>query len=327
MIIPELNKEESIKKLNLLASQGSKFLFFIDFNASRCCIVDDISQSTIRFQINGTQNFVWTSLPAKIVNMEIQSIPFSQYRKSFDIVHKHLHYGNSYLTNLTFRTPIKLNLSLEEVFYRSQALYKLYVPDNFVVFSPERFVFIDKNGIVSSNPMKGTIDASIPGAETLILNDAKEMAEHNTIVDLIRNDLNRVAFDVQVKRFRYIDKIQTSRKTLLQVSSEIVGLLTKNWTKNLGNIIYELLPAGSISGAPKPKTLEIINDAETCSRGFYTGIVGYFDGSELDTGVMIRFIENEKGFLYYRSGGGITVNSNAENEYQEMLDKIYVPIY
>jgi para-aminobenzoate synthetase component 1 len=85
------------------------------------------------------------------------------------------------------------------------------------------------------------------------------------------------------------------------------------------------LPAGSISGAPKPKTLEIIKKIEDYERGFYTGICGYFDGNALDTGVMIRFIEQEGDQLFFKSGGGITSFSDAKTEYQEMIDKIYLP--
>jgi para-aminobenzoate synthetase component 1 len=87
-----------------------------------------------------------------------------------------------------------------------------------------------------------------------------------------------------------------------------------------------MIPAGSISGAPKPKTLEIISKVENYNRGYYTGVFGYFDGKNLDSCVIIRYIENDNGQLVYKSGGGITFMSNAENEYDEMLKKVYVPI-
>jgi para-aminobenzoate synthetase component 1 len=90
--------------------------------------------------------------------------------------------------------------------------------------------------------------------------------------------------------------------------------------------LFKLLPAGSISGAPKQKTVEIIKEAETHQRGYYTGVCGIFDGENLDSGVMIRYIENQNGQLIYKSGGGITVNSEPDYEYNEMIDKIYVPI-
>jgi len=181
------------------------------------------------------------------------------------------------------------------------------------------------DGKISSFPMKGTIDASMPGAEAAILNNPKETAEHNTIVDLIRNDLSMVASNVQVDRFRYAEKIVTHEKTLLQVSSEISGVLPEGYQADLGNIFRKLLPAGSISGAPKAKTLQIIREAETYSRGFYTGVFGLYNGSTLDSGVMIRFIRNDGSKLTFCSGGGITVNSDPQSEYQELIDKVYVP--
>jgi para-aminobenzoate synthetase component 1 len=174
--------------------------------------------------------------------------------------------------------------------------------------------------------MKGTIDAAIDNAAETILNDKKEYAEHCTIVDLIRNDLSMVAKDVFVERFRYIDKIKTHEKELLQVSSKISGQLGTNFHERVGDIIFGLLPAGSVSGAPKEKTVEIIKTAEGYERGYYTGVFGYFDGNTLDSGVMIRFIENINGQLYYKSGGGITVYSKSELEYQELIDKVYVPL-
>ena len=134
-----------------------------------------------------------------------------------------------------------------------------------------------------------------------------------------------VAKNVKVDRFRYIDHLKTSEKHLLQVSSQISGKLPSDYQHTIGDIICKLLPAGSISGAPKKKTIEIIEEVEGYERGYYTGIFGIFDGKDLDSGVMIRFIEKDGAEMYYKSGGGITINSIAENEYNELTDKVYVP--
>jgi para-aminobenzoate synthetase component 1 len=88
-----------------------------------------------------------------------------------------------------------------------------------------------------------------------------------------------------------------------------------------------LLPAGSISGAPKRKTVEIIRDAEGEPRGYFTGVFGIFDGINVDSGVMIRYIENTPNGFVYRSGGGITAQSDLVQEYQEAIDKVYAPVY
>ncbi len=206
----------------------------------------------------------------------------------------------------------------------SKADYKLLYPNKFVVFSPECFVKI-RDGMISTYPMKGTIDAQVPNASEKILSDPKETAEHATVVDLLRNDLSIVATKVKIEKFRFIQKIETNNKKLLQVSSHITGVLPAEYLSNLGDIIFKLLPAGSISGAPKEKTLEIIKAAEQYDRGYFTGIFGLFDGTSVDSAVMIRYIEKHGDDLWFKSGGGITAKSNLEKEYQELIDKVYVP--
>jgi len=323
MFIPA---EKVFELMNAYGGRMQPFLFGIDFDVTKGFFMDPdkAADAGIYFSLNGTgnaKNSVHTYDPVILVKHPAEQ---KAYDHAFKIVHSNLSAGNSYLTNLTFPTDIELNVSLPEIFARSNARYRLLFSDHFVVFSPEIFVQIEA-GTISSFPMKGTIDASHPDAENAILADKKETAEHSTIVDLIRNDLSMVASDVDVKRFRYIEKIVTHEKTLLQVSSEISGTLPKNYLANLGNILRTLLPAGSVSGAPKKKTLEIIREAETYSRGFYTGVFGYFDGSKLDSGVMIRFIKKENEKLVFCSGGGITANSKPQDEFNELIDKVYVP--
>ena len=145
-------------------------------------------------------------------------------------------------------------------------MYKLWLKDRFVCFSPEIFVRIEK-GKIKSFPMKGTIDATLPDAEQLLMQDTKEAAEHATIVDLIRNDLSMVSEHVEVTSYRYIDRLQTNKGPILQTSSEICGTLPEDYTAHLGDIIFRLLPAGSITGAPKPKTVEIIAQARRLPPG------------------------------------------------------------
>ena len=174
--------------------------------------------------------------------------------------------------------------------------------------------------------MKGTINGSLHDAQKTLTNNTKEINEHNTIVDLIRNDLSKVARDVQVTRFRYIDKIKTQKNEIYHTSSEIRGKLLKDWQKQLPELLLTMLPAGSICGAPKEKTVSIIREVEEEKRGYYTGVFGYFDGENLDSAVNIRYLEKKQGQILYRSGGGITFMSNLESEYNELIEKIYVPV-
>lgn len=313
--------------VNHLVHAHEPFLFMVDFEMKNpwVCPLADIDPSVVLFDINGKTNAPARTRGNHGVELKPKPISFESYAEKFSMVMKGLSYGDSFLTNLTIRTPLEASLDLKHIFFQTSARYKLWFNERFLVFSPEPF-FKTANGWIFSYPMKGTIDASMPRAAERILGDQKEMSEHVTIVDLIRNDLSMVAKHVEVRKFRYVESIHSKGKTLLQVSSEIAGELDTVFRVDPGGALLSLLPAGSVSGAPKQKTVELIRSAEGEDRGFYTGICGIFDGQDFDTGVMIRFIEEKQKRYFYRSGGGITTMSNPLSEYQEALDKIYAPI-
>lgn len=250
----------------------------------------------------------------------------AHYRRAFEIVQAGLQRGDSFLTNLTMPTRIELTATLEEVYRLSAAPYRICLRDEFVCFSPEIFVQITAEGYISSHPMKGTAEDT-PAARQELLTSQKEIAEHATIVDLIRNDLSQVAKQVRVDDYRYLGRIETPRGALLQTSSKIGGWLPDNWAANLGTTIARLLPAGSVSGAPKPATTALIRAAEGRPRGYYCGIGVYFDGKSVDSCVLIRFIENHptEGHLFW-AGGGITARSNWQDEYAELCAKVRIPL-
>lgn len=316
-----------VDRANSLSRAGKSFLFLIDFEMQqpKIWLPDQIDSSELLFSINGITNAPASSFIDKKLSLHVQPINESEYRTRFDEVMQQLQYGNTFLTNLTVKSRIQINTTLRDLFFQVQASYRCWYRDRFLFFSPESFVKI-RDGKIYSYPMKGTIDANIPDAATVILNDGKEKAEHVTIVDLLRNDLSRVARNVEVLRFRYLDKISTNRNKIFQVSSEISGNVLPKYKKLIGSLLLELLPAGSVSGAPKEKTTRIIKEVEQEPRGYYTGVFGYFDGNNLDSCVNIRFVEQHNDSLYYRSGGGITARSNWKREYEEVIQKIYVPI-
>lgn len=320
------NIEHLKRQMNEAGAKRTPFLFAVNFELTEGFFVKHpLQQSEILFQVKGKGNKPVGPSPHKRGKLTPLPIPYPSYQKAFNCLSQGFQRGDSFLANLTLQTPIETNLSLQEIFSYSESPYQLLVPHRFVCFSPERFVAIDKNGRISTNPMKGTIDASLPNAEEQILNDKKETAEHATIVDLLRNDLGRVANKIQVDQYRYIDKIETQERSILQVSSEISGQLPADFYANMGDILFDLLPAGSISGAPKQATVQLIQLAEQKDRGFYSGVFGYFDGEELDAAVLIRYIEKEGNNYFFRSGGGITAYSNCLSEYNEILEKIYLP--
>ncbi len=369
-------KQEIIDKINRLASQDEPFLFVINYQGDKAFIrqLSDINPEECLFDFEGRGNSSdeMKNNSEKIAEISWQIAPplYEDYERSFGIVKSNIMAGNSYLTNLTCKVPVSCNLSLEDIFNQAKGKYKLLlrrkrtqaedkahlkeealnkahlkeenieeILNPFVCFSPETFVRI-KGGRIYSYPMKGTLDASLPDAEKQLMEDRKEAAEHATIVDLIRNDLSRVAENVRVDKYRYIDVLHTNKGDILQTSSEISGRLPEDYPQHLGEILDAQLPAGSITGAPKDKTMQIIHEAEGYDRGFYTGIMGIYDQGELNSAVMIRFVEEEaspskteKGKnsevsreLYFKAGGGITSKSDCRKEYEEVIQKIYLPI-
>jgi para-aminobenzoate synthetase component 1 len=330
-MIEPIDKTQAIALMNEYGSKGVAFLFLIDFELQQPIVLrlDQIRPEYLLYDINGQSNCTTPSAISdhtRHISLQAFPISFQDYQRGFEYVQSQIKAGNSYLTNLTYPTSIDTNIPLKEIFMGSEARYRIWWKDRFTVFSPEIFVTIDEKGCIRSYPMKGTIDAKQFMAAQLLLDNKKEKAEHATIVDLIRNDLSIVAAEVRVTKYRYLEEIQTHRGGLLQSSSTIAGQLPLHYQKELGDIIFRLLPAGSISGAPKKQTIEIIQAAEHSKRGYYTGICGIFDGHKLDSGVMIRFVEQTDAGLVFRSGGGITAQSDAEEEYREMIDKVYFPM-
>ncbi len=309
------------KKVNALVREGRPFLIISDFKAQCVEVVplDELEANNIEYCI--CEDYEYKEHEHFLKK---NPLDFVEYKKKFDAVIEKIEAGQTYILNLTQATPIETDLSLCEIYSLANAHYKLRYKDQFVCFSPEKFIQI-KEQKIHTFPMKGTIDAAIENAQEKILANTKEMAEHIMIVDLLRNDLSIVAKNVQVEEFRYIKKINAGEKELLQVSSHISGDLEENWQEHLGDILKALLPAGSISGAPKKSTLGIIENVEAYERGFFSGIFGVFDGKNFDSGVMIRFIEKSSNGYLYKSGGGITLDSDALMEYKELQDKIYLP--
>lgn len=300
------------------------FLFGIDYEMENGFFIKNpLEQNKILWRVGSVTNSPSTANNSNNPGTFFSKTPISykEYNSKFNFVKQQLILGNSFLANLTIKTPIKTNYSFNEIFHRSNSPYALMIPDTLVCFSPERFVKIEDCKI-SSTPMKGTISDTVKNAAEKILANYKEASEHYTIVDFIRSDISRVATNIKVEKLRYIDKLHTSSGTILQVSSLISGKLL---TEDLGDILFQLMPAGSISGAPKPSTLNILKTAEGEPRGFYCGVFGYFNGLSLDSAVMIRYIEKTEENLFFRSGGGITVNSSSEDEYNEVIEKIYLP--
>jgi len=322
-----LRKAEEVRELvNAAFELETPCFFAVDFELENGLFLsgEDLKEGgDVRFRVGKFSNAAASKPLGRATRLRALPESFETYRVRFDKVMRAIIDGDSYLANLTIRTPIETDVSLEEIFGAAQSAFALYVKDSFACFSPERFVKIE-GGKVSSFPMKGTAEAASAEALAALMADEKELAEHYTIVDLIRNDLNIFSENVRVERFRYAEKVaRFGLPPIFQTSSEISADYPD--CVPLGDYIWAMLPAGSVSGAPKRRTVEILRGVEGEPRGFYAGVFGFFDGKDFDSAVAIRFIEKRGDSYFYRSGGGITCNSSALYEYREAAAKIYLP--
>ena len=308
------------KQMDLWGEKGIPFVFLVDYTGENAWA----GPEEVALSLGITFAFDAPFLPSEPVTFRKNPLAVAAYSEKFNQVQAGLQRGDSFLVNLTAETPIETELSIKEIFERADAPYKILVHDLFTSFSPETFVRIQGNEI-TSYPMKGTLAVSETNKEEDLRHDYKEKAEHATIVDLIRNDLSKVSFPICVEKYQYIDRVKTNTGELWQMSSKISGELLPEFSRKYGSIMSALLPAGSITGAPKEATMKLIRQAEQYKRGFYTGIMGKFDGQSLNSGVMIRFIEKQAHGLVFKSGGGITVFSDVKKEYEELIQKVYLP--
>ena len=325
---------EGPKALNTAGQKGEDTFFLIDYEKKSWFVapLNQISSWGIQYEIGPSPVKSGQKIPK--IEKVLPPAP-EEYKRAFEYVQDQQRSGNSFLCNLTFPSSIVLESDgLDDLFGVAQAPFKLLVTDTrisplpYLVFTPEPFLTSDGAWLLSS-PMKGTRYFENTKEEAhsleLLLNDPKEQAEHRTIVDLIRNDLGIICEQVQVNSYRYPEKIPLNRGTLWATSSEITGKPPKNWQSNLGTILDAMLPAGSITGAPKRETCRIIEKVEPDSRGFYTGVAGILGSGKLQSWVLIRFIEGNPGNFRFRSGGGITMYSDLDTEYQELIAKIGIP--
>jgi len=329
-------KEKKSTTKNASLSQGALAIGFISYDAKSLVFPECKLKKTLN-------NFpqMWFAFPTKdnyleklnrtnentfLSNPEIESI--EDYSKKFKQIQDYLFEGDIYQANLTF--PIEFDFEGDPyVFYEKMChatqpgMGAYFDIGNYQIlsFSPERFFKI-KNGIIFTNPVKGTIARSknpvvdIKRKRDLAASE-KDRAEHIMIVDLLRNDVGKISKtnSIAVKNILGIK----SHKTVHHLETEISGNLK---TTSVAEIFRAMFPGGSITGAPKKRAIEIIDEVERYNRGIYTGAVGKigFDGA-MDFSVAIRTMMVNKDRATYPVGGGITVGSTVRGEYSEALLK------
>ena len=180
-----------------------------------------------------------------------------------------------------------------------------------------------ENGILHTFPLAGTRrrgrdDEEDKALEEELLADEKECAEHNMLVDLGRNDIGRISKFGSVEVEKYMEIQRFSH--VMHLGSTVRGELRDD--KHTLDAIDAILPAGTLSGAPKIRACEIINELENNKRGMYGGAIGYIDlTGNLDTCIAIRIAFKKNGKVFVRSGAGIVADSVPENEYEECINK------
>ena len=314
-------REEAITRMNCFGSEGRPFFFLIDYIAEKCLVEEPhrLPSSELLFAFPGATN-VPQGMPAtphpRSFRWEPCPMSFEEYRRGFDIVHRHLHGGNSFLVNYTCATLVDTDLTLRQVFDHARAPYRLWVNDSFVVFSPEIFVRIT-DGFIYSHPMKGTMDATLPDARERLLADPKENAEHVMLVDLARNDLSRNCHDTHVEFY----KQPQYYSHVIHLVSRVSGTLDKE--ADPIKTFIDTFPAGTLSGAPKVKAMQLISEIEPHNRGAYGGCIGFIGlNGDLNQAITIRTFVSRNNELWFQAGGGIVAKSDENNELQEVNNKL-----
>ena len=188
--------------------------------------------------------------------------------------------------------------------------------------SPETLVKLE-NGVLHTFPLAGTrprgkTPEEDKELEAGLLVDEKELAEHNMLVDLGRNDLGRISKFGTVEVERYMEVLRFSH--VMHIGSTVRGEIRDD--KDALDAIEAVLPAGTLSGAPKIRAVQLINELEDNKRGIYGGAIGYIDFTgNMDTCIAIRLAYKKNGKVFVRSGAGIVADSVPETEHQESLNK------
>ena len=252
-----------------------------------------------------------------------------KYIQSIKKIKDYIKSGDIYQVNMTQRfhtelrtKPLALYSNLRTVNSAPFAAYLDYGDYQVLSSSPERFMKLEK-GELSTRPIKGTRPRGKNLAEDQrlkeeLLNSEKDQAELLMIVDLERNDFSKVAKTgtVKVPELFVIEEYPT----VFHLVSKVVCELDENY--DAIDCITNTFPGGSITGAPKIRAMEIIDELEPTQRNIYTGSIGYIDfNGDMDLSIVIRTMLIKNNNVYFQVGGGIVWDSNAEDEFQESLDK------
>lgn len=327
------NNFTQLKKL--VINNKNNFNYFLKKTNDENC---NIKKMTSNFKNQPTilndGNFI-AEIKKKYLNKNIKDINLKSnftkhdYLEAIKKAKKYIHEGEVYQINMTQRFHCDLPVEARDLYYilrhKNPAPFSAYInlPEVQIgCSSPERFLYIDKD-YVETRPIKGTRPRGKNEIEDKyfineLANSLKDHAELNMIVDLERNDLGKFCDygTVKVKAHAEIEKYAK----VFHLVSTVTGKIKKNI--GFAEVLKAVFPGGSITGAPKIRAMQIIDELEPVARNIYTGCLGYIAvNGKVDLNIVIRSFIISGSKFYYNAGGGIVEDSNPENEYYETLDK------
>lgn len=268
-------------------------------------------------------------IPGKMLSKMKPLFEKDEYCAMVEKAKHHIHEGDIFQVVLSNRLEADYQGSLLDTYRMLRTInpspYMFYFSSKDLEVagaSPETLVKLE-NGVLHTFPLAGTrprgkTKEEDQALEADLLADEKELAEHNMLVDLGRNDIGRISKfgSVEVENYMSVERFSHVMHLGSTVRGEIID------SKDALDTIESILPAGTLSGAPKLTACQLINDLENNKRGIYGGAIGYIDFTgNLDTCIAIRIAYKKNGKVFIRSGAGIVADSVPEKEYQECLNK------
>lgn len=284
----------------------------------------------IREEMEDYSSLKTSQKPAREGNVKVESnMTKAEFCEKIEKAKKYIEDGDIFQVVISQRFSVQTDVDAFNVYRALRRInpspYMYYLDfGNYKIVgaSPEMLVRVE-NGTVQTGPIAGTRPRGRTVEEDMrlekeLLADEKEIAEHTMLVDLGRNDIGKVSEfgSVKVTRFKYVERFSH----VMHIISDVEGKLRKD--KTCFDALAAALPAGTLSGAPKIRAMEIIDELETKRRGAYGGAIGYisFNGS-FDSCITIRTGVFKDGKAYVQAGGGIVYDSVPENEYNESVNK------
>ncbi|MBU7594068.1 anthranilate synthase component I family protein [Metabacillus halosaccharovorans] len=279
----------------------------------------------------------WTSVQKTAIKNDLKKVKTSDpiiftedaFKRAVESIKDYIGQGDVFQVNLSLRQhfqlenhPLKIYETLRKVNPSPYMAY-LHFPDLQIVSGSPELLVKKKENLVSTRPIAGTRSRGKNEQEDIrlaneLIHNEKERAEHVMLVDLERNDLGRVCEygSVHVNEFMVIEKYSH----VMHIVSNVQGAMKKD--ANYADIIKATFPGGTITGAPKVRTMEIIEELEPTRRGIYTGSIGWIGYDEdMELNIVIRTMVAKDGYGYVQSGAGIVIDSNPDYEYKEALKK------